>query len=125
MIVISVNTAARLIKIDTCFATFNEWKEEKHPRDGEGKFASTGGGKADKKEVAKTVKKGKIKKIPRQGISLSKQEYGLLHHSLNEYVSNHKEKIGSIITWEADNYLYIVLIEDYNEYVPLFRKEID
>lgn len=125
MIVISINTAACLIKIDTCFATFNEWKEENHPRDEEGKFSSTGGGKADKKEVAKVVKKGKIKKTPRQGINLSKQEYGLLHHSLNEYVSNHKEKIGSIITWETDNYLYTVLIEDYNEYVPLFRKEID
>lgn len=25
----------------------------------------------------------------------------------------------------ADNYLYTVLIEDYNEYVPLFKKEID
>lgn len=125
MIVISINTAACLIKIDTRFATFNEWKEENHPRDGEGKFASTGGGKASKKEVAKVVKKGKIKKIPRQGINLSKQEYGLLHHSLNEYVSNHQEKIGSIITWEADNYLYTVLIEDYNEYVPLFKKEID
>lgn len=125
MIVISINTAACLIKIDTCFATFNEWKEENHPRDEEGKFSSTGGGKADKKEVAKVVKKGKIKKTPRQGINLSKQEYGLLHHSLNEYVSNHKEKIGSIITWETDNYLYTVLIEDYNEYVPLFKKEID
>ena len=44
---------------------------------------------------------------------------------MNEYVSNHQEKIGSIITWEADNYLYTVLIEDYNEYVPLFKKEID
>ena len=42
MIVISVNTTACLIKIDTRFATFNEWKEENHPRDGEGKFASTG-----------------------------------------------------------------------------------
>lgn len=125
MIFISINTATRLISIDTRFSAFNEWRESEHRRDKDGKFASTGGGKADKKEVAKTVKKGKIKKIPRQGIILSKQEYGLLHHSLNEYVSNHKEKIGSIITWEADNYLYIVLIEDYNEYVPLFRKEID
>lgn len=125
MIFISINTARRLILIDSRAAVADEWREDAHPRDGEGKFASTGGGKVDKKEVAKTVKKGKIKKIPRQGISLSKQEYGLLHHSLNEYVSNHKEKIGSIITWEADNYLYIVLIEDYNKYVPLFRKEID
>lgn len=67
MIVISINTAARLIKIDTRFATFNEWKEENHPRDGEGKFASTGGGKASKKEVAKSSKKVKLKKYPVRG----------------------------------------------------------
>lgn len=66
MIVISISTAARLIKIDTRFATFNEWKEENHPRDGEGKFASTGGGKASKK-LQKLSKKVKLKKYPVRG----------------------------------------------------------
>lgn len=52
MIVISISTAARLIKIDTRFATFNEWKEENHPRDGEGKLDISEGLEPEIEEVS-------------------------------------------------------------------------
>lgn len=100
MIVISINTAARLIKIDTCFATFNEWKEENHPRDGEGKFASTGGnsGKSEK-PVA----------------SLSKEEYGKIMHELNTNLTKEEIKEGYAVRHIGSRKYYIG-INGFNDY---------
>lgn len=124
MIFISINTARRLISIDSRAAVADEWREDAHPRDGEGKFASTGGGKESKKEVAKTVKKARIKIRKRKGVSLSAREYGLLHHSLNEYIAGKDVEKGKILQWQTGEYCYRVLINDYNDYVPLTKRRI-
>ncbi len=109
MIVISINTAARLIKIDTRFATFNEWKEENHPRDGEGKFALTGGnsGKSEK-PVA----------------SLSKEEYGKIMHELNNNLTKEQRK-KKIIKKAIGNHYYTVKNNGFNEYIIIEKEDID
>lgn len=96
MIVISINTAARLIKIDTRFATFNEWKEENHPRDGEGKFAQKISLKGDElgsyndiKELRNNAKM--YYKEYYQGKVIQRKELGNINFSrkgLNETLSN-------------------------------------
>lgn len=100
MIIISINTAARLIKLDTRFTAFNEWKEENHPRDGEGKFASTGGnsGKSEK-SVA----------------SLSKEEYGKIMHELNTNLTQ-KEIDRRRAKRYIGNRQYYVLIKEFGDY---------
>lgn len=100
MIVVSVNTAARLIKIDTRFATFNEWKESEHQRDKDGKFAPTGenSGKSEK-PVA----------------SLSKEEYGQIMHELNTNLTKEEINDGCAIR-HIGNRKYYIGINEFNDY---------
>lgn len=85
------------------------------PRDENGRWKKSNNG------VAGSKKRGKVKRKERKGLILSSQEYGLIHHSLNDYVANHKDKIGDTITWCVGGYGYRVRIINYNEYVPLKR----
>ena len=109
MIFISINTAHRLISIDSRAAVADEWREEDHPRDGEGKFASTGGnsGKSEK-PVA----------------SLSKEEYGQIMHELNNNLTKEQRK-KKIIKKAIGDYVYTVVNKGFNEYGILKKENID
>lgn len=103
---------------------FDAWKEEDHPRDKDGKFGKGGGNVSEEiseKRFTPSLKKGKIKRRVREGIKLSRREYALLHHSLNEFISVHEEKIGSVMTWYVENEGYKVLIKDFNTFIALKR----
>lgn len=109
MIFISINTARRLISIDSRAAVADEWREDAHPRDGEGKFASTGGnsGKSEK-PVA----------------SLSKEEYGQIMHELNTNLTKEQRK-KKIIKKAIGNYYYTVKNNGFNEYIIIEKEDID
>lgn len=100
MIFISINTARRLISIDSRAAVADEWREDAHPRDGEGKFASTGGnsGKSEK-PVA----------------SLSKEGYGQIMHELNTNLTKEEIKEGYAVRHIGSRKYYIG-INEFNDY---------
>ncbi len=103
----------------------DEWQEQDHPRDDDGKFTSSGRSSTGrKKPVAKSIIKSKINARRQKAVSLSPREYGLLHHGLNEYIAGKDIPKGKIMQWWTGEYCYEVLINGYNDYVPLMKRKI-
>lgn len=64
MIVITVNTAEKLINVMSGMHVFNAWDESKHPRDKDGKFGKGGkSGQKPSEKVSKIIASPKNKKL--------------------------------------------------------------
>lgn len=86
------------------FQAANEWKEEDHPRDEDGKFGKGG----NKNEVD----------------NISKEEYGKITHELNNNLTL-KQRQKKRITKEIGDYRYTVINNGFNEYKIIGKEKID
>ena len=88
--------------------TYDEWKENKHPRDKGGKFTENGA-------------YGKITKKDRKALELQKDEYSKVMHELNTNLTKAERKKRQVIK-HIGNYKYTVINNGFNEY-KIIKKE--
>ncbi len=87
----------------------DEWQEQDHPRDDDGKFTSSGNRSTGSK---KTV------------VKLSPKEYGKVIHELNNNLSREERK-KKIVVRAIGNYRYTVKNNGFNDYEIIRKEKID
>ncbi len=92
----------------------DEWDENKHPRNKDGKFGNGSG----QKSIASSSKYNIVE------TELPKEEYGKVIHELNNNLSK-EERNKKRITRQIGDYTYIVINNGFNEYIIVSKKGID
>lgn len=95
----------------------DEWKEEDHPRDDKGRFIEKG--------VETFANVDIIKQRRYDGIAIEKSEYAIISSNLNSRFSKTNIRKGMIVRCYTASYRYKIMVNDYNDYIPLRRWRVD
>lgn len=103
----------------------DEWKEENHPRDKEGKFSSSGNSSNNSSKSEKNLSKyDKIGYSQFEEIPIAKNEKEMVRKALNTDLTSEERK-KKIIVRNIRNWKYKVINNGFDDYTIIDVEEIE
>jgi hypothetical protein len=103
--------------------TFDQWKEEDHPRKENGQFGKGNGSKSFKSKNKPSERHNRVKNRERKPLNISETEKAVLRDAVARNLFNDEEKENGYATRYTSQYKYTLRIEDAEllSYTPIRR----